>query len=100
MRVTAVETFLSPSGQRRARICRRDDGRFQIVTETFRQATDDCESHWMNDHPPSGLFASRADARAELRLIVPGASELHDPEPCTFEIDIGPYPDPVRRTSA
>lgn len=100
MRVTAVETFVSPTGQRRARICRREDGRFQFVTETFRQAADECEGYWMNDYPPSGLFDCRDDARAELRLMVPRASELHDLEQCTFELDVGPYPEPTRRRSA
>lgn len=39
MQVTAEETFISPSGQRRARLCRRDDGRFQVVTERLCEPT-------------------------------------------------------------
>jgi hypothetical protein len=98
MRVTAEETFLSPSGQQRARLCRREDGLFQVVTERLCQPTDENEI-WTNDYPESGLFALREDARLHLTAILPGAAELHDIAPCTFRLEVGPYPEPVRRTT-
>ena len=100
MQVTAEQTFVSASGQRRGRVCSRSDGLFQVVTEALTPATDECDPYWTNDYPPSGLLANRADAEKYLRRLVPDAKELEGLEPCTFELDVGPYPEPVRRTSA
>lgn len=99
MQVTAEETYIAPSGDRRGRICRRQDGRFQVVTERLREADDEYEACWINDYPPSGLFANRDDARSHLMGLLPAATELHDLEPSTFDLDVGPYPEPLQRSS-
>jgi hypothetical protein len=100
MQVTAEDTVVSPSGQRRGRVCRREDGRFQVVTERLCDVAEAYRACWLNDYPPSGLFACRDDARAHLMALLPDATELHDVEPCTFQLEVGPYPEPVQRTAA
>ncbi len=97
MIVTAQETFLSRSGRERARICRRNDGLFQVTHETFRDATDEEYAYWNNSYPPSGMFSRRDDAIAHLLEIVPDAVRLQDIKPCVFDLTIGPYPEPVQR---
>ena len=95
MQVTAEETYIAPSGQQRGRLCRRQDGRFQIVTEQLREPTDGLDAYWVDDHPPSGLFADRDDARAHLLRLLPGATALRDVNPCIFQLGLGPYPEPL-----
>jgi hypothetical protein len=99
VQVTADETYIAPSGDQRARICRREDGLFQIVTERLCAASHESSAYWLNDYPPSGLFADRDDARLHLMSLVPAATELHDIEPSTFQLEVGPYPEPVQRAS-
>lgn len=69
------------------------------MTERLVQPTQEYGAYWINDHPPSGLFAHEYDARGHLMAILPQAQEMVDVEPCTFELNVGPYPEPVRRTS-
>ena len=99
MQVTADQTFVSASGDRRGRICRRGDGLFQVVTERLIASTEESGPYWINDFPASGILATRADAERQLRHLLPDAVEHTQYEPCTFHLEVGPYPDPVTQGS-
>jgi hypothetical protein len=99
MQVTDLSLFISPCRGRRGRICSREDGRFQVVTETLRGRTGDHEAYWINDHPPSGIFADAGAAGAHLLAVLPGATEMQGIEACTFHLEVGPYPEPMLQTS-
>jgi hypothetical protein len=100
MQVTAEQTFVSASGERRGRICRRGDGLFQVVTESLAARNEESDPYWVNDYPASGILETRADAERYLRQLLPDATERAQLEPCTFQLDVGPYPEPVTRRSA
>ena len=99
MYVTALEVFVEPSGCRRGRICRREDNLFQIVIEILTEPTEEYLSYWINEYPASGLFNRREDALAHLNAILVAATPLADVVPCTFDVHVGPYPEPETRTS-
>jgi hypothetical protein len=100
MEVTAEQTFVSALGTRRGRICRRSDGLFQVVTETLRPDTHEELAHWWNDHPPSGLFERQKDAERYLQSLLPDCREVHGLKPTTFNLEVGPYPEPVTKGEA
>lgn len=100
MQVTAEQAFVSASRDRRARICRRDDGLFQVVTETLAAVTEECGAYWINDYHPSSLLAISAGAERHLRKLLPDAMDLRGLELCTFQLEVGPYPEPARQASA
>lgn len=93
MIVTAIDVLLSTSGDRRGRICRRPDNRFQFVTETRRSEDAELFAHWVNDHPPSGLFDSREAALEALQHQIPSFRPVTCPAH-DIEIGVGPYPEP------
>jgi hypothetical protein len=92
-----VEVFVDAPGQRRGRVCRRHDGRFQFVTESLTAATDECLAYWTNDYPPSGIFDSQDDAVAGLLDVLPGANRQPDIENVELDLSVGPFPEPTRR---
>ena len=94
MDVTAIAVFLSPSGERRGRICERPDGRFQFVTETLVPESVEAWEHWTNDSP-SGIFEGKHDAITALNVVIPAMRPVADVQPVTFDIRVGPYPDPA-----
>ena len=95
MNVTAVEVMADGSGTRRGRICRRDDGRFQYVTETLTDATGDSLPCWTNDHPPSGIFERQDEAAEALAAEFSAAIRLEGADPVSFDASVGPYPEPT-----
>lgn len=97
MDVTAIDVFLSASADRRARICRRSDGRFQYVTERLEPQTDEFMGYWINDYPPSGVFQTQDDARSALIALMPSLHHVPGTKSVTFNINVGPYPEPESR---
>jgi len=97
MLVTAVHVLIDASGTRRGRLCQRSDGRWQFVTERLVE-TGEFSPHWINDGFPSGLFENANDAAAALGADLGDAVLLESVEPCTFDIRVGPYPEPVLRS--
>lgn len=67
MLVTATEIYISTAGERRGRVCEREDGLWVFVTEYLTDETDECLPYWVNDCPPSGLYRSSEDATAALQ---------------------------------
>jgi hypothetical protein len=94
MEVTAITVFISAAGDRRGRICRRPDGRFQFVTERLVPEDDECLAYWSNDHPPSGIFYMRDAAIAALHREIASLVPCEDVQPITFDLRVGPYPEP------
>jgi hypothetical protein len=95
MNVTAVDVIADGSGMRRGRICRRDDGRYQYVTETLTDGAGTCLPYWTNDHPPSGIFDRRDEATEALAAELLAATRLEGADPVSFDLSIGPYPEPT-----
>jgi hypothetical protein len=95
MDVTAIEVWVVPSGKLRGRVCQRADGLFQYVMETLTEETAELRSYWVNQHPPSGIFKDQADALAALRNELPSSMPLDGAKVTTFDIRVGPYPDPI-----
>ncbi len=95
MNVTAIEVFSDGSGRRRGRICRRDDGRYQYVTETLTDETGDRSSYWTNDYPPSGIFERQDEAAEALAGELSAAIQLEGADRVSFDLNVGPYPEPT-----
>ena len=93
MTVTAFSVFLAISGKRRGRICLRNDGLFQYVTEVLR-TEDDGSQWWINEYPPSGLFDNAEAAVSELSSTIGPMRKLYRARTTQFEPTAGPYPDP------
>jgi hypothetical protein len=94
MEFTAIALFLSPSGERRGRVCERPDGRFQYVVETLVPESVEAWEHWIN-HSPSGIFEDKNDAITALEAVLPAMRLVANTQPVTFDIRIGPYPEPT-----
>jgi hypothetical protein len=94
MEVTAINVFISATEDRRGRICRRPDGRFQFVTEQLIPEDDECLAYWRNDHPPSGIFETRDAAIAALHREIASLVPWENVRPVTFDLRVGPYPEP------
>lgn len=94
MDVTAIAVFVSASGDRRGRICWRPDGRFHVVTETLQPETGDELPWWKNDWPPSGIFDHQDAALSALSLEIRAMTPMENVRPVTFDMRIGPYPEP------
>lgn len=95
MNVVSLDVQLSLDGGHRGRVCRRPDGYFQFVTERLKPPTEELPAYWINDHPPSGLYDQREDALLALKQVLPTSVALADTRAVTFNIDVGPYPEPV-----
>lgn len=95
MNVTAVEVFAEGGRMRRGRICRRDDGRYQYVTETLTDGTEDCLPYWRNDYPPSGIFERQDEAAEALAAELCAPIRLEGANPVRFDLSVGPYPEPT-----
>ena len=94
MDVVALDVLVSLDGNRRGRVCRRADGMFQFVTERLRALDDELESYWLNDYPPSGIYDRRDAALSALKRALPTSAVLTNAMPTTFNINVGPYPEP------
>jgi hypothetical protein len=64
-----VEQITSPNGKRRFTVYRREDGLF-FYREAWYAEWDDAPHAWLDGYPPSGLFASAADADADARSTI------------------------------
>ncbi len=94
MLVTATETYISTAGERRGRVCEREDGLWVFVTEHLTDETDECLPYWVNDCPPSGLYRSSEDATAALQSDLGEMQRLCVGRSPAFNTDRGPYPEP------
>ena len=94
MFVTAIETFLARSGERRGRVCYRADGLWAFVTEYLTEETEEFLPYWNNDYPPSGLYQTRDDAVTALQTVLGEMKAIGATRSIEFNTDVGPYPEP------
>ena len=94
MFVTAIETFLARSGKSRGRVCSRADGLWVFVTEYLTEATEEFLPYWINDYPPSGIYQTRDDATAALRIVLGEMETIEGARSVEINTDVGPYPEP------
>jgi len=92
--VTAIETFLAQSGKSRGRVCYRADGLWAFVTEYLTEESAECLPYWINDYPPSGLYQSRGEAAAALRIVLGEMEPIEGARSVEINTDVGPYPEP------
>jgi len=69
MQDAVVKQIVSADKQFRLSICQRDDGLFFYRHDWFAN-WDDAPPAWQDGHPPSGIFASVAEAEAEARSTI------------------------------
>ena len=99
MMVTSAHVLIDASGKRRGRLCQRKDGRWQFVTERLAEETGEILAYWVNDYPPSGIFENANEAAVALRSHLGEPVLLERIEPCTFDTDVGPFPEPKLRSA-
>ena len=99
MKVTVVEVYIDKSGKRRDRVCLRKDGYFQIGLEHKTEEDGDYLPYWRNEHPPSGLFASRTDAIEAVQSALINSKRLDNLELIEIDLSVGPWPAPEHQQS-
>lgn len=92
MKVTATQVLIASDGERRGRICRRSDGRYQFVTERLTRPTEEVLPHWLNEYAPSGIYDTEEDAAAALHTHLGQSSRAEKVRPVEFDLEVGPYP--------
>jgi len=93
-KVRDLKLFIGNSGTKRARLCQRFDGHFCVLIENLEEGYEGLLPHWMNEYPPSGLFANTGDAEHWLNAVLDKPIDVQMLSPQDFESSVGPFPDP------
>ncbi|KQO52365.1 hypothetical protein ASF08_20810 [Methylobacterium sp. Leaf85] len=77
MFMSIAQQFARDDGRSRLTIHQRQDGLFFYTEDSFYDGWDNAPAMWREGYPPSGLFATVEDARAEATAVIPWLRATH-----------------------